>query len=64
MWLLLLPSCLIALRDNGKQASLGAFEHGDESKQEEVEKSNRLMAFSLTVFQVGYPFFCQSSNGC
>lgn len=64
MWLLLLPSCLIALRNNGKQASLGAFEHGEESKQEEVEKSNRPMASLLTVSQVAYPFVCQSIDGC
>lgn len=64
MWLLLLPSCLIALRNNGKQARLRAFEHRDESKQEEVEKSNRRMAFSLTASQVGYPFFYWSINGC
>lgn len=49
MWLLLLPSCLIALRNNGKQARLGAFELRDESKLEEEEKSNRPMAFSLIV---------------
>lgn len=48
----------------GKQASLGAFEHRDESKQGEAEKSSRRMAFALTVSQVGYPFFCQSINGC
>lgn len=29
MWLLSLPSCLIALRNNGKRASLEASEHGD-----------------------------------
>lgn len=64
MWLLLLPSCLIALRNNGKQTRLRAFEHRDESKQEEVEKSNRRMAFSLTASQVGYPFFYWSINDC
>lgn len=42
--------------------SLGNFEHGDKSKQKEMEKSNRLMAYLWTASQVAYPFIRLSTN--
>lgn len=59
-WLLLLPSRLIAWQNNSKRAHLGAFEHREASKQGERVKSNRPMAFSLTVSLISSPFLCWS----